>query len=125
MKALTVKQPWAWAIIFGGKDVENRTTLRRYRGELAIHAGARMHDFREMPRGVHAPEEAELVLSAIIGIVELIDCVESSRSKWFEGPFGLVLAKPRALKTPVPCKGALGLWNVPPEVESLVRRRMR
>ena len=25
MKALTVQQPWAWAIVHGGKDVENRT----------------------------------------------------------------------------------------------------
>ena len=23
--ALSVRQPWAWAIIHGGKDVENRT----------------------------------------------------------------------------------------------------
>lgn len=41
MKALTVQQPWAWAIIHGGKSVENRTQLWKYRGPLAIHAGAR------------------------------------------------------------------------------------
>ena len=58
-------------------------------------------------------------------MVEVIDSIEKSRSKWFSGPCGLVLASPRALKTPVPCKGALGLWNVPPEVERLVRRRLR
>lgn len=40
MKALTVQQPWAWAI-FHGKDIENRTQLWSYRGPLAIHAGAR------------------------------------------------------------------------------------
>lgn len=40
MKALTVQQPWAWAI-FHGKNVENRTQLWRYRGPLAIHAGNR------------------------------------------------------------------------------------
>jgi hypothetical protein len=125
MKALTIKQPWAWAIVFRGKDIENRSWLTHYRGELAIHAGARMHDYTKMPRGVRAPEEDELVFSAIIGIVEVVDSVESSRSRWFMGPCGLVLAKPRALKTPVPCKGALGLWNVPLEVERVVRRRIR
>ena len=41
MKALTVQQPWAWAIIHGGKDVENRTQAWTYRGPLLIHAGRR------------------------------------------------------------------------------------
>lgn len=40
MKALTVKQPWAWAIAHGQKDVENRRWTTSYRGLLAIHAGA-------------------------------------------------------------------------------------
>lgn len=39
MKALTVRQPWAWAIINGGKDVENRNRKTNYRGRLYIHAG--------------------------------------------------------------------------------------
>jgi hypothetical protein len=41
MKALTVQQPWAWAIIHGTKRIENRTTAWKYRGPLAIHAGTR------------------------------------------------------------------------------------
>jgi len=42
MRVLTVRQPWAWAIIHGGKDVENRSRniAGDYRGPLAIHAGA-------------------------------------------------------------------------------------
>lgn len=40
MRILTVRQPWAWAIIHGGKDVENRVrSLGPYRGLVAIHAG--------------------------------------------------------------------------------------
>jgi hypothetical protein len=41
MRALTVRQPWAWAIIHGGKNVENRTRnlAGTYRGPVAIHAG--------------------------------------------------------------------------------------
>jgi hypothetical protein len=49
VKALTVQQPWAWAIIHGGKDVENRTQAWSYRGPLAIHAGARWSE-----RGAHS-----------------------------------------------------------------------
>ena len=39
MKAVTVRQPWAWAIIYGQKDVENRTRniAGSYRGPLLIH----------------------------------------------------------------------------------------
>lgn len=44
MKALTVQNPWAWAIIHGTKRVENRTTMWGYRGPLAIHAGTRWSD---------------------------------------------------------------------------------
>ena len=40
MKCLTICQPWAWAIVAAGKDVENRTRPTRYRGPLLIHAGA-------------------------------------------------------------------------------------
>ncbi|WP_120338109.1 hypothetical protein [Cryobacterium soli] len=41
MRVITVKQPWAWAIVHGGKDVENRVRnlAGDYRGPLAIHAG--------------------------------------------------------------------------------------
>jgi hypothetical protein len=47
---LTVQQPWAWAIVHGGKDVENRTQAWGYRGPLAIHAGQRWSS-----RGEHSP----------------------------------------------------------------------
>lgn len=40
MKAITVRQPWAWAIQAGLKTVENRTVGYSYRGLLAIHAGS-------------------------------------------------------------------------------------
>jgi hypothetical protein len=39
VKALTMRQPWAWATIYGGKDVENRRRRTAYRGPLLIHAG--------------------------------------------------------------------------------------
>lgn len=93
MKALTVQNPWAWAIVHGGKNIENRTQLWSYRGLLAIHAGARWSE-----RGEHSPLVRDAFLdafpghngghlprwvfgfngnagiSAIIGTVELVDC---------------------------------------------------
>ena len=39
-RALTIRQPWAFAVVHGGKRIENRSKPTRYRGPLAIHAGA-------------------------------------------------------------------------------------
>jgi len=47
-RAITVKQPWAWAIAHGGKTVENRSRGTRHRGLLLIHAGLAWSD-----RGAH------------------------------------------------------------------------
>lgn len=130
MKALTVQQPWAWAIIHGGKTIENRTTWWRYRGRLAIHAGSRISD-----RGMRDPAVLEawkehgsgewsptLVLGAVLGTVELVDihpdsgCCRPWGVSTYAGKSGivhLVLADPEPLLEPVPCKGRLGLWQFP------------
>lgn len=91
MKALTVQQPWAWAI-FNGKNIENRSQLWSHRGPLAIHAGARpagsaMHDPRILGAVAGSPIdsrcrywslqgdlEPHLVYGAIIGVVDVVDC---------------------------------------------------
>ena len=51
LRVLTVRQPWAWAIIHGGKDVENRTRniAGAYRGPVAIHAGLAVDESIEDP----------------------------------------------------------------------------
>lgn len=117
VKALTVRQPWAW-LIFHGKDVENRDWHSNFTGTLAIHAGKGMtHDeYRfaavyALQRGVVVPPAKELVFGAVLGTVVVADWVEWSPSPWFMGQYAAVLCGPRAFVAPVPCKGALGLWN--------------
>ena len=46
MKALTIRQPWAWAVIHAGKTVENRSRniTGDYRGPVAIHAGLKIDE---------------------------------------------------------------------------------
>jgi len=125
MKAISIQQPFAWAILHAGKDIENRKWNTHHRGLIAIHAPATRQRDHWWPRGVRKPTEDELHLSAIVGVVELVDVVERSRSKWFEGPFGLVLANPRPLSRPIPCKGMLSLWTIPPEILRAIRRQLR
>lgn len=77
---------------------------------------------------IYGRGEAELVVSsAQPGAVCLADgerpLTEAERRWWFGG-FALVLANPRALVTPVPCKGALGLWRVPSDVAQAVEEQL-
>lgn len=139
MLALTIRQPWAWAILVAGKDVENRTWPTSYRGPIAIHAARGMThlewcqflDFYRHSVGWHTgvhidgpplPEPAELVRGAIVGTAEVVDCVTEHPSPWFEGPRGFVLDNVVALPEPIPCKGALGLWDVPAMIAHQVAR---
>lgn len=121
MLALTVRQPWAHAIIYLGKDVENRTWSTEHRGPLAIHAGKKLdHDGSKfLSRLGFYPTDDELVLGAAIGIVDLVDCVpsyataERPQSVWaVDGQYHWVLANPRALSIPVRCRGYQGLFEV-------------
>jgi len=86
MYAITVKQPWAWAIAAGFKDVENRTTNWSYRGPLAIHAGRHWSRRGEGSTLIEtawrariaasipvAAGQPEFVTGAIIAVVDLAD----------------------------------------------------
>lgn len=140
MKALTVQQPWAWAIVHGGKDVENRTQAWGYRGPLAIHAGSRLSDrgldhpgYRSaMARQTARVRHVVDVRKAFIGVVDLVEVHVAADgccdSEWAEASYDehggrtrrdivhLVLEHPRPLPEPIPCRGALGLWTPPADV---------
>lgn len=131
IKALSIKQPWAHAIMSLGKDIENRDWLAKFRGTIAVHASKTMTGgdlrafnlfaseivetvkLREIMRLI---DEKQIPFGAFLGTVEITDCVEESDSEWFCGKYGFVLENPRLLAEPVPCKGALGFWEVPQEL---------
>jgi len=72
------------------------------------------------------PDRGELDFGAIIGVVDLVDVVTKSRSRWFqEGSYGFVLRNPRPLSKPIPCKGMLSLWTPMPAVLRRARARLR
>lgn len=129
MKALTVCQPWATAILTLGKAVENRTWSTPYRGPLAIHAGKsrRWYDAEDPEDwpdlyGVELPPLESLTLGCVLGVVDLLDCVPLAElgrrypdlrgHAWAEGPVCWVLANPRLLAEPVPYSGQQGLWQI-------------
>ena len=154
MRILTVRQPWAWAIVHGEKDVENRTQSWKYRGPIAIHAanqtseqGMRDDNVRAAwsEHGEGDPLEA-LVIGAVIGVVDLVDvhtcATDCCSSPWamqdlvvetWRGPLSqtrsqfrvhLVLANPRPLAKPIPAKGRLGLWRPDEQLTAAIREQV-
>jgi len=136
--ALTLRQPWAASVFIGGKDIENRTWPARVRGTIAIHVA------KDQPRGsydagarfirqalkktglsrVVIPDQDKLPKDAIIGLVDIVDCVTDSKSAWWEGPLGFKLANPRLLPTPIPVSGKRRFWRVPKAVVTKIRRQL-
>lgn len=117
MKVLSVRNPWAWAIIHG-KDCENRSWKTPHRGPLLIHASMAdwTEDEHEFVRSLLPGLPDDLDGGQIIGMVDVVGMVTASGSPWFSGPVGWQLANPRACE-PFACKGKLGLWNAPAEFE--------
>jgi hypothetical protein len=126
LRALSVRQPWAHAIMHFGKDIENRSwrpnnPALSFRGRIAIHAaiGMTRDEYTHACESIleicdeAVPHAQLLPRGAIVGSVEIVDYVTSSKSPWFFGPIGLVLANPIACD-PIPARGALGIFNWAP-----------
>lgn len=146
MKTITIKQPWASLIVEGIKDIENRTWPTRFRGRVLIHAAGKIADFFKGENLAFTPEQWKMInskiytnkekykkdifkYSAIIGSVEIVDCVLNHSSVWAEKPepeylttekgrelkvkpiYNWVLANPIKFHEPIPAKGKLSFWD--------------
>ncbi|MFZ1125997.1 MAG: ASCH domain-containing protein [Candidatus Baltobacteraceae bacterium] len=120
-RALSIRQPWAWAILYGGKRVENRTWYTSFRGRIFIHAGLTVdreafEGLEDVIRAVPAPRPPA-VCGALIGLATIVDCVEAHRvpphlRDWVTGPWCLILDDVVSLEAPFPLRGRLGLFPV-------------
>lgn len=141
MKALSVKHPWADLIALGVKDIENRTWKTSYRGRIYIHvsqkSAGRLCDLLNRSqfdalRSHRGHKGTRYAASAIIGEVDIVDCVINHQSVWAEQtegairysdgsvfvPDGIkpiynwVLANPVLYDEPIwNVKGKLSLWE--------------
>jgi len=115
MKALSIQQPWAWLIVNGHKDIENRDWPTRFRGRIYVHAGKKLDKdaidyIRKAYPEVPLPEAFEL--GGIVGEATVTGCVTESESKWFYGDYGFTLARPHPIPF-IPLRGQLGFFEVP------------
>lgn len=120
MKALSIRQPWAWLIVAGHKDIENRTWKTAGRGNFLVHASSSMTQKEyneakafvlEIDRTLWLPRPEDLRMGGVVGIVKMTDCVADYGSPWFVGPYGFLLSEPYPLPFRA-CKGALGFFEL-------------
>ncbi len=141
MKAISLRQPWPWFILKGGKDLENRGWTSPYRGPVLIHSSkwwdeeevaddfdfasriARMQD--AVPeRGLPALADLKAERGCIVGVATIVGAIVESDSPWFFGPKAFVLADPLPFLDPVSCRGDRGLFTVADDVASACRAQI-
>lgn len=121
MKALSIRQPWAWLIVNGHKKVENRTWRTNFRGEFAVHAASKMTVI-EYARaqgvaaraGIRLPQIDMIERGGIVGLANITDCrpvdPKGEKDPFFFGPYGFIID--RAVAIPFyPMLGKLGFFE--------------
>jgi ASCH domain len=121
-KALSIRQPYAWLICRGYKDIENRNWTTGIRGRIYVHAGVSRIYLKDAENNLakrlsgsqladYLANKNTLSFGAIIGEVDIIDCITKSESPWFTGTYGFLLANPVLYDRPLPCKGKLNFFK--------------
>lgn len=122
MKCLSMMQPWAQLLCLPLKDVENRGRRSSYRGPCLIHASKTL-DYEAIPwiRVTFGDSKSQEIIGllseyrplptgAIIGKVNIDNCVTASVSPWFFGPYGYVRSSPVLFEKPIPYRGLPSLF---------------
>lgn len=127
MKALSLTQPWATLVIIGAKKIETRSWYTGHRGTIYLHAAKGFPRWAQSYTRHRAFQEAlkdePLPIGAILGTVEVLDCVritpentpptpEVHFGDYTPGRYAWKLGKVVRFEKPIPWKGALGLFEV-------------
>ncbi len=112
MKAISIKQPWAFLIASGEKTIETRVWFTRYRGDLLI-----VSSLKPVP-GLVLGRHGEKVYGKALCVAKLVDCrpmVEADQDaamcEVYDKAFSWVLEDIRPIK-PFAVKGQLGIYEV-------------
>ena len=136
MKALSLWQPWASLVAIGEKEWETRSWEMKYRGLLAIHAAKKVGD-PEQGYALDSDEIKEALWNAgfkvfgdlprgsVLCIVRVVDCLPTVKAisqglidrnekrfgDYSPGRFCTRLEMVEVFKSPIPARGAQGLWD--------------
>jgi len=137
LRAISVRQPWAWAIARGHKPVLNQGADTGYRGQVAIYASYRVdlecfgdRAIREAANSTWDSADPAAAVGGIVAVVTLAGVCAAATSgspcgcgEWAcPGAYHWRLADPRPLRWPVLALGRAGLWDLAPAVAAGVAR---
>lgn len=124
MKALTLWQPYAQAIVLGLKKYETRSWATKHRGLIAIHCSVKplSKEYKELASKYEISDK--LQYGKIVVICDLLDCIfmtdefikqqnqtEKDFGDWRIGRYAWKLKIVKVFKEPVIAKGYQGIWN--------------
>ncbi len=129
MKAISIRQPWAWLIVNDFKDIENRSWDTKYRGLVLIHASTHKVTLAEYAATVEVVEaferrnrchvdlprretfnQSDIMRGGIVGYTHITGTTRESASPWFFGPVGFQLSGSKPLPFQ-PLKGRLSFFE--------------
>lgn len=128
MQAMSVQQPWAFAIARGGKTVSNQGLPTAYRGPLLIHASMRVDlkacDSPLVQAAGWDPRDPLATIGAVIAVADLEDVCSATVhggscdcGPWADpGSHHWHLGGVRALPRPIVAIGHPGLWQPKPSL---------
>lgn len=128
IKALSLKQPYAWLIANGYLLVDDRTWGTGYRGEMLIHASKSIYeeyyDYLVANTDIPLPSKDKLGYGGVVGIATLVLCARPDeippnftreQRALFSGVprdgFGFLFENARPLAL-MPCPGKLGIFEI-------------
>lgn len=144
MRFLSLSRPWPWAFLTeelapdDRKLIENRSwmpPISQIGQRIALHAAKSWDDramgiflrlgLQAMPgRKDRYPAMVVFAVATIERVVTEPRTLSLAQQRWWMGPCAWVLADLVALSVPIPCRGAQGLRELPPEVEALVLKQL-
>lgn len=149
MRALSLSQPWASFVVSGPKRVENRenhslaSVARAMIGQrFAVHAAKSWNSsaqHRIIEAGFSCGMQVEHVAGAVLGVATITGVhrfdvaagpagvagiIPDDQLRWTFGPWCLLLDQVAAIAEPVRCRGFMGFWPLPRDVEQRVLEQL-
>lgn len=148
MKALSMTQPWASLVAMGAKKIETRgwRPTSALGEDIAIHAAKGFPlDCRQLCDQTLFAQTLkrswiQLPVGAVIAVVRVesyertekllttdgsLTLLEEAFGNYAPNRFGWRLTNLRPLRTPITCRGALGIWFLPRDVDAQVREQLK
>ena len=128
LPAISIRQPWAWAVVSGHKTFETRDGYLAPMGYLVIHSSKTFNtmQFRAdinycKEKGVSVPDKNDLAWGCLIGLVEFgsISCSKITGINEIETLcYSLNFEKPKLFSSPVPCRSDSSFFttDLPPDL---------